>query len=383
MKDNNDLLEVAHLVTNHTISKFPQKIAVIAMYGSVAVESQSKYSDLDMYAIVDDLDLVNPNLQFIFQNRAIDLWRMDWERAKKIASGEGDPDTPWCVGASLFSNCKILYSRSEEDRKHFEKLIKLIKQTEENKERNLQRIINKFSTIHAYIERMHFAELNKDFLSARWASWELINRSCIILSWLNNKYYTKNWGSNIQQVIKLPIIPKDFEQLVKVIATSQEFDEMISTGRLLITRLRSLIYEKQQKLLVKKKDSSTLSDDFVGIKEYLGKIYSACNEQDILLASYAASELQVWITELVSEIKGKPAADFNLLKEINEFYIDLGFPDLSDFISNNDFEGLRQATTILEQLLFHFLTDNGANILNFHKLKDVRSYLNSKRTNSC
>ncbi len=382
MREETDLQEIAQLLTEHAISKFPQKIGIIAVYGSVALKNTSKYSDLDMYAIVDDMNSIDPSIQLVYQNCAIDLWRMDWKKAEKLASGDREPLSPWCVAASLFTNCKILYTRSGEDKKRFEKLKELVKKTTEDKEKNFQRIIDSFNALFAFIERMHFAEVNKDFLFARWASWELINKTCIMLSLLNSRYYTKNWGSNIQQVIELPLVPKDFEQLVKILATSNEFNELIITGRLLITNLRDLVYKEQQKMPAKKRDPSTLSDDFVGIKEYLGKIQTACSRQDILTASYAASELQVWVTELVSEIQGKPAADFNLLNEIDRFYSDLGLPDLSQFISNNDFEGLRHAAKILEERFYQFLANNGVRILNFRKLEDINSYLISRKDDS-
>ncbi|MFQ5979434.1 MAG: nucleotidyltransferase domain-containing protein [Candidatus Heimdallarchaeota archaeon] len=382
MKDGVSLQEIAQLVAESAITKYSKEIAIIAIYGSVALGTQSKYSDLDIYAIVDDNNAIDPSLVFIFQNKSVDFWSMNWERAEKIASGEGEPLAPWCVAASLFTNCKILYFRSEEDKKRFEKLKELIKETEEDKEKNLQRIIDSFNTLYAFIERIHLAEENEDVLYARWASWELIIGICKILSLLNSRYFTKNWESNLQQAMKLPLVPNDFEKLLKVLATSDKFNELIITGRLLIAGTRELIYNEQQQSPAKKKDSSSLGKDFIGIKEYSGKIRSACEEKDILTASYAASELQVWTTELVSEINGKLAADFNLIKEIDRSYHALGLPDLSQYVSRNDLEGLQQATTTLEQLLWKFLTDRGADILNFQELEEIHSYLNSKEQDS-
>ena len=85
----------------------------------------------------------------------------------------------------------------------------------------------------------------------------------------------------------------------------------------------------------------------------MNKIRSGCIKNDILLASYAATELQIWISELMALKEGFLANVyvFNLFKEVQHYYDDLNLPDLTNYISKKDFNGLYKAVDQLEHRL--------------------------------
>ena len=109
-----NLIELAEYIATHAVKNYPNQIAIIAMYGSVAISTQTDYSDLDMYVIIDKEGPNKPliNWSFIFQDRAIDLWSMDWKDAEEFALGKKDHFKVWCVAASLFINCKKVFMRN-------------------------------------------------------------------------------------------------------------------------------------------------------------------------------------------------------------------------------------------------------------------------------
>ena len=373
-----NLIELAEYIVTHAVKNYPNQIAIIAMYGSVAISTQTDYSDLDMYAIIDKEDPNKPlnNWSFIFRDRAIDLWSMDWKDAEEFASGKKNHFKVWCVAASLFINCKILYSRNKQDLERFNLLKKTVQHVREDNEGNIQRAISLFNLSYSF-ERGKLAKVNNDILSARWAVWGLINNVCAILSWLNNIYYKKNWGSNLQEVFQLPIIPENLHDIINVLVSSNDFDKLLSTGKKLISDIRSLIKQKQNSIITYNKVLNR--NDVVHMKEYFNKIYAACDKKDIFLASYAATELQIWISEIIAQNKGIPANiyEFNQFNEVRQYYNELHLPDLTNFISNRDFEGLHWETKRLENKIMRFYHQHVSTLPIFNELKEVGLYLRS------
>ncbi len=183
------LNELAELIAKRVVEQYGIKISIIAIYGSIATGKQSDYSDLDMYAITS---LENQmKWSFIFQDKAVDIWSMDWEEAEEIASAKKDKLKIWCVAAHIFVNCKVLYYRNEQDLERFNSLKKSIQKIKEDTEGNFMRAMSQFNMDYS-IERVKLAKVKNDILTARWALWGLINNICATLSWLNNVYYSKN-----------------------------------------------------------------------------------------------------------------------------------------------------------------------------------------------
>ena len=122
-----ELSQITQLVSDYITKKYKGKIAIVALYGSNVLGTQSKFSDVDMFAITDD-DTQEFEKYFIYNDHPVDLWSMSWDKAEKIAKGENQ-QSPWCVAASLFIHNNILYSRSKEDSEKFSNLRAIIEQT--------------------------------------------------------------------------------------------------------------------------------------------------------------------------------------------------------------------------------------------------------------
>lgn len=347
-----DLLKVAEEVSRKAVERYGENIALIAIYGSIAVGSQSSLSDLDMFAIVDNNkpEGIPFELGFIYQDHPVALWSMTWDDAERMALGEGESSYIWSVAASLFVNHKIIYQRSEEDLQKFNKLRYKVQKVQENRKERLKTVLHLFNKL-SNIYDFRLANESNDLLSARWSAWKLINQSCNILAWLNNKWYDKNWGSNLQLVFQLPVKPRDFEKHIRILSTSDDINEISNTAEVLIEAIRNFIVEEQIKC--KEKVGAIKANHFVHIKEYLNKIRSGCINEDILLASYAATELQIWISELMALKEGCLANvyEFNQYQEVQCYYNDSKLPDLTTFITENDYNGLLNLVDQLEDRL--------------------------------
>ncbi|MFX1515484.1 MAG: hypothetical protein ACFFC6_04185 [Promethearchaeota archaeon] len=368
------LLELAEYLKNLAVMKYPDKIAIIVLYGSTAQGKDNRFSDLDMYAILDNNTDTDLPWEFIFQGHTVDFWKMDWKQAEKMASGIQNT-SPWSVSAALFSKGTVMYSRSKKHKIRFDSLGAKTQRTEEQ---NLAQIIKNFNTGYSHLEEIAIARNKEDLLSARWAVWQLINKSVTNLSLLNNSFLMKNWGANLYETFQFSILPHNYSKLVTTLCTTDNFDEMVELGRKLLCGIRELVLEKQQVVMDKSTKENTFKN-YNSMKAYINKILSACYKKDILAASYAATELQIWIAEELAQNEGNLIVNvdnFNFFTEIKDFYNQLMLPNLMEGITKGDFQKIEKNAKELDLGLQNFCESQNIEISRFNKIKEIQQYLN-------
>lgn len=373
-----DLLELAQILVEQATKQFPKKIGIIAVYGSVALGTHGEFSDLDMYAIVDDKEETNLPWSFEYAGYPVDFWQMTWEDAKNMAYGT--IKAPWAVTASNFINAKLLYSRSLEDQKRFQELQKA---TQVSADTNAQRAIATLTSAFFHLERMHSAKDCSDLLSVRWAAWYVLNAVVKTLSLLNNRFYTKNWGSNLHEAFKLPEIPPNFQEKATILATSKDFDKLVNTGRSLLEDTQKFAINRLNRITVNSKDPlQRIKNDIIGISSYLQKIRKAVTTKDILAASYAASELQIWIASELAQLENEVFIDLdnvNFYYEVSHFYETFGFPDFSGVITTKDFEKLAETADAFQAVFEKFCVKFNLEIPRFTNIGEMKTAIATKK----
>lgn len=369
------LLELAGFLKDQAVKRFPNEIAIIVLYGSTAQRIDNEFSDLDMFAILDNQEKSNLPWEFMFQGHTVDFWKMDWKRAEQMALGIRD-SSPWAVSAALFNNGEILYSRSVSDKIRFNSLVE---KTKRNQEENFKQIVNDFNSGYSHLEEIALAKSNNDLLSARWAIWQLINKSVKNLSLINNSFLTKNWGTNLHEVFQFPILPTNYSKLVLNLSTTNKFDEMLKLGRELIHNLRKLVLKKQQNFIMSQANKEkAFCNNYISMKAYINKIMSACHKRDILAVSYAATELQIWIAEELAHYEGNLIVDvdnFNFFGEIKAFYNQLMLPDLMEGIAQKNFKEIGKNVNELDFRLQGFCRNKNLKIPSFLNINEIENYL--------
>ncbi|MFX0210479.1 MAG: hypothetical protein ACFFDT_31155, partial [Candidatus Hodarchaeota archaeon] len=284
--------------------------------------------------------------------------------------------SPWAVSAALFNNGKVLYSRSVSDKTRF---YSLVEKTKRNEEENFKQIITNFNSGYSHLEEIILAKKNKDILSARWAVWQLINKSVKNLSLINNSFLTKNWGVNLHEVFRFPTLPTNYSKLVTNLSKTNHFDEMMTLGRELLQSQRSIVLKKQQKFLINQaNEEKAFCNNYISMKAYINKIISSCHKKDVLAVSYAATELQIWIAEELAQYEGNLVVDvdnFNFFEEIQVFYNQLMFPDLMEGISKNNFQEIEKNVKELDLRLQEYCKKQNLRIPSFIDLEEVAVYL--------
>ncbi len=289
-----------------------------------------------------------------------------------MAAGELGSN-PWTVTAAIFQHGQVLFSRSDGDLARFHQLQK---QTTRQSITNVVEAARGFKDLYSFVGWMQAAMERGDLPSARWIAWRLINATVAQLSLVNDTPLRTNWGKNITEVIHLLARPEHYEELVKILATSDSMQEMVIAGKELLARVRDIVLARQRTV----PDPSISPEYFprsqvLAIREYIGKILSACNKRDMLAVSYAAAELQVWIAQDVAIMKDGCSYDvynFNFFDEIAAHYREAAFPDLSPYIAKMDFDGLRRAAITFRSRLDELCTDKLDGILVFEDVEALK-----------
>ncbi len=375
-----DVEEISEILKEEVTKNHPE-IAIIAIYGSAARGQQSEYSDLDMFAIVDNEDK-KFDINFVFNNQTVEFWCVSWGWVEKIVSAKNDASPIiYPIRTHIFINNKVIYSRSEKDESRFKNLLTL---SNIERQKQIEIISNHFNYLFGLIERLEFAKERDDVLSARWVIWDFINCTVCILGFINNRTYSKNWGSNLYETFEFELLPEFYKEDIFILVSSNNFDELIDSGKRVIRQLRKILYSERKEIQLNPKEQFEcfITDDiYYGFKGYLNKILSACAKEDILAASYAASELQVLIAASVERIElGRFVDDveFNQYTEVKNSYEVLNFPDLSESITKKDFQELRKKVKSLDKLLTSYLEKKDVKIRHFKNISQIREYASTK-----
>lgn len=370
--------EIAEILKEEVIKNHPE-ISIIAIYGSAARGQQTEHSDLDMYAIVDNEDN-KFEINFALDDQTVEFWCISWEWAEKIASAKEDAaPILYPIRTSILLNNKVIYARSEEDKIRFSKLADLANIGEK---RQIQIASNHFNKLFSLIERLEYAKERKDLVTARWAIWDFIDGTVCILGLLNDKKFMKNWGSNLHEVFKLEILPEFYEEDITILAKSNDFEELIAKGRRILRHLRITLNSKREELSFDYDENiKNLPNEYMGFKSYFNKILSACSKKDILAASYAATELQIWLAEHLDKTENKTPFNtyiFNTYQEVKRTYEMLELPDLSQSIAEMNFEKLRKDAIKMDNIVTEYLRNKGVKLQIFDDISQIREFAKTK-----
>ncbi|MHA1912238.1 MAG: nucleotidyltransferase domain-containing protein [Candidatus Kariarchaeaceae archaeon] len=379
--------ELIQFLINKAIKTFPDKIALIITYGSSVTGGSTVYSDLDILAIVDDSEKFSLYWPFIYQDKAVEFWSMDWSVAKRWAAGYGGIMRPWGLAASLFINSKIVYSRSSEDEEKYNAIVSSALKVKENEQANLNQAMNVLNRTYSFVPRIKLAKEKNDLIYGRWVCCGLTDEVKNTLSWLNCQYYTGTSEKSIYEMMNFDLTIEKGDELFTSLLTSTDFDEMIEISNHLIVKAQELIISKQlmlNKKVTEKPVNETLEANleslkvkYIDFKERLNKVRSACVKNDFYSAAYNATKVQLMAFEIISLFSGKKINyDFNLNNEICE-ELKFKLPNLAYHVSKKDINGLSSAVDELEKAIENYYKENEVVLLTFESIDKLDNHLST------
>jgi len=345
-----DVFKIAEILVSHAVRAHKDEIAIIAYYGSHAKGLASPTSDLDIFYIPDEGKARSLCSQFIIDGLPYDFWPVSWEFAENIANAGSR--RPWAVAASLIADAKVLYHRSQEDLDRFNALKARITELTRPESRKImvERALDEFKNTLFQLGQMRFAVADDDVAGMRWASLKFVNSAVNCLALVNQTYFTKGWGADLSQVLKMPQKPDGLEEMIRNIIMPQDTDSMLEEAGRLAKEVRGILLAAQASISEPVDARNVFKDFYFFVFEYKNKVLSACEQKDVLAAGFAAFQLQEEICQLMNKVEnGFYGADFNLLGEYTEAYEKAGFPDLLESASQGDLGELARQVRRLDE----------------------------------
>lgn len=373
------LLEIAEEIAS-TLSKSIAEIKLILVYGSVARNSSSQFSDLDMITLFDsekDKEQFKSqvNLNFMFKDHPVDAWASSFEKLEKKTSEI--KTSMWLNQISGLLDCKILYSKDEECTKRFIEFQQTIRKIIGDHKNNVTLIKKDFHPWSIFYRLKQCQESN-DWVSGRFAIWELIFNLITVYARLNDTYLTKNWGSNMHEAFKFSKLPDHFQEKVETLIISQDWEHILN----LCEELSEMAQKDIEQASI---ETSTLpvhdmKEEFLGFMEYLNKIRAACKKQDLMTASYAATELQLWIGDRLLYIDNPQIhfSEYLPFSKTQANYFSMGFPDLLPLICASNWSGTLDKCDEMEKKMNQISHKSGFPLYIAHEIGEIPYFFKKK-----
>ncbi len=369
-----NVFEVANALVSHVQQAYALDVAIVAYYGSYATGTASARSDLDLYYIPDNGKAESLYRSFVVDGRAFEFWPVTWEFAEKIASGKYH----WAVAPSILANAHVLYSRSDADLARFDTLKAKIAnlQKPENKSILVACAWDTYKTAPFYFETLRLSCANQDLLGTRRMGCQLVNVVLDCLALINQSFLARDWTSDIEPVRNFIRKPEQTLELIKVIMTSGDVVRIQCAAEDLLRGTREILVCEQQE----NKNSSNLHEVFGGyyaaIYDYVGKIISACEQQNLIKASYWASLMQNEVALMLAQVNGHTGlSEVNFYSEYGTYLISLGWPNMVQAIEIKNFEYIAEQAREFAHKVKDYLVAHSVPLHVYGTLEDAQSYL--------
>ena len=332
-----DVFRIADILVAHALCAHPGEIGIIAYYGSHAKGAASPTSDLDIFYIPDEGKARSLCTQFIIDGLPYDFWPVSWRLAHDIANGSSH--RPWAVSASLIADAGVLYHRSQQDLERFAGLQARIVELTRPESRKLMvgKGLDEFKTTLFWLGQMRVALADGDVAGMRWAANQLLNSALNCLALVNQTYFTKGWGANLDQALAMEIKPDGLGQMIRGLIAAQDPGFVLEQAERLAREVRVILHAASRSVAEPVSVREVFQDSYFYYFEYKNKVLSACEHGDVVAAAYAAYDLQQDMSMFTYKAaNGVEPADFHLLGEYSGPYEGAGFPDLLGPASKGD-----------------------------------------------
>ncbi len=355
--------EIARAIAEET-----DDIDLIVVYGSLARKTANDFSDIDLLVISDKISV---SWNFVLKERPISVHTMSWDETIGIAKGVHGT---WSVGASIFENHVVLWSKSKNLEKRFREVSRYIP---DGSEEVLRNAVTNFTNLYGQLWRLQDSVNHDDNLTPSFLIWNIAIEISHILSALNKKPMKHNWGKQLSELREFEIVPPEFTTRYEKLVTSPPEESLaIATNLVLDIDLLLRHWFNEQRL--SREDSiDMISGEWSGIVDCLNKVYSAAQSQNLVFVRYAAvefAEFGIWILMSIQGNQSDPKRFDKTLDEIDRLPLECQKP-LESLLTSMDIEQLVEASEALASFLKSSMEKVGVKSTTAESISEVKSYL--------
>ncbi len=358
------------------LEEYKEHIDLIVVYGSYARGTFNEFSDVDVFVLVDTekrySGITSLPWNFRYKNIGVDCWESIWSQQEDNIESIKNSYFLFPIGGIL--DCFVIYYRDDKTLSRFRDLQENVRKIIADEEENL-RLIEKHYNLSDGVHNLLKAQRKNDLLSARMSIWHTVFHMITALARLNNTYYKLNWGRNLNEAYSLKFLPKDFKSKVKSLIQTDDLSQALNIIMDIDEEIKMMIKKKTEEILKPEKEKINVSEEHIGIVEYLNKMRSSCKNRNFLSLSYEASELQLMVAKMIALLEGTidKREVYVPYSIIEKDYRLQELPDFSPIITRGDLDEMTNAIEIFEEKIDSYLKDKSSsyNISNFDELKSV------------
>ncbi len=303
-----DLLEQAREIAEAIVGETTD-IDLILAYGSLARGTADDFSDIDLLVISDK---VTVSWSFVLAERPVSVQTMSWDQIAGVAKGSHGT---WSVGASIFENHLVLWSKSKDTEQQFREISRHIP---DGSQEVLRKAVTNFTSLYGQLWRLQDAVNHGDILTPSFLVWNIATGISHILSALNKKPMTHNWGKQLPELGEFEIAPPEFTTRYTQLVTSPP-EEALAIATNLVLDLDILLRQWFNEQKLSREDSIDLiGGEWSGIVDCLNKVYSAVQSQVLVSARHAAVEFAEFAIWLLRSIQGNQSDPKHFKKTLDE-----------------------------------------------------------------
>ena len=296
---------------------------------------------------------------------------MSWDEVAGIAKGN---QGSWSVGASIFENHLVLWSKSKDIEQQFREASRYIP---EGSQEVLRKAIRNFACLYGQLWRLQDAINHNDAVTPSFLIWNIAIRTSEILAALNKKPMIQNWGKQLHEMSEFEITPHEFTTRYTQLVTSSP-ENAILIAESLILDLDILVRQRFNDQKLSKSDSiGLIENEWSGIVDCLNKVYSAARTKNLVAIRYAAvefAEFAIWILRSMQGDQSDPRYYKKTLDELDKLP-SKGQILLETLLVSMDIDHLVEASEQLAGLLKSRFMEEGVKPAIAQSVSEARVYL--------
>lgn len=219
-------------------------------------------------------------------------------------------------------------------------------------------------------------EKSEDLTYLRIEAYEILTKVFECLALLNQTFYTKGWGKNMDQIMQLSLKPSHIEMLVNTVMTAQDAEHIRQACEVVVSDTLELILNQKDTYSTPPSYPDRMTGYYEEVKGVLDKVITACEKNDYSTAFYGAMGVQDQIAYfLYYAEKGYWPSPLDYSMAYLDLYTKLGFPNLIELLDPDDLSPLQVAVEKLDHLLESHLKKNAVKINRFATLEEFRAFM--------
>ena len=366
-----DVFKVADILVENVKAKYAEDIAIVVYYGSYAQGKAHSKSDLDFFFIPATEKGWGACVQFVLDGVGYDFWPIGWERAERIANfDEGI--------VSVVADSRVLYARSSEDLARFEALREKIAamRKPENRQSMLHKASERFKEAYMYLYNLQVVARDNDLSAMRMEVYKLVTTVLHSLALLNQTYFKRGWGQNMEEVLALQLQPEGLGELLNMLTTEESAVKLLDGCSALVEKTRKLLIEEEKALATPQSFADAMPGFYEEAKGTLNKVVAACEREDYDTAFFAALAIQNEIAPILALTEdGVWHNGFYTLNEYRKAYDSYQMPDLARLLQTRNLDALKEKVCELDAKLVEALRKNSVSLKIFATLEEFASHV--------